>query len=95
MIGWIPRRLLWLVVRTQTSHSAAWFGGEDTDPILLGEGIDTSPSGSVYLSLPLTRQDLRQGQRPEGRIIVGGRGGKGWARAEVRALLDYAGHRLT
>ena len=35
--------------------SLVWFGGKDTDPILLGEGTDTSPLGSVYLTLSPTR----------------------------------------
>ena len=30
-VGWIPRLLLRLVVRMQTPHLAAWFGGEDAD----------------------------------------------------------------
>ena len=49
------------------------------------------------MSLPPTRQDLAQGQRPEGRIIVGVKegGGEGRIRADTRTLLDYAGHRLT
>ena len=42
MIGWIPCLLLWLVVRTQTPCSAAWFGGEGADTILLGEVTETS-----------------------------------------------------
>ena len=46
VIGWIPHFLLWLVVRTQSPHSAAWFGGEYANPILLGEETDTSPLGS-------------------------------------------------
>ena len=29
-----------------TPRSAAWFG-EDADPMLLGEGTDSSPPGSV------------------------------------------------
>ena len=31
----------------QTPRSAAWFNGEDADPMLLGEKTDTSRSGSV------------------------------------------------
>ena len=42
VIGWIPRLLVWLVVRTQTPRSAAWFGSEDAEPMLLGEETDTS-----------------------------------------------------
>ncbi len=37
MIGWI-----WLVVRIQIPRSAALFGGEDTDVMLLGEETDLS-----------------------------------------------------
>ena len=36
-----------------------------------------------YLSLPHTRQDLTQGQWPEGRLSWGFRGGEGRARAEA------------
>ena len=54
VIGWIPYLLLWLVVRMQTPHSAAWFGGEDTDPMLLGEVTDTSPPGSGRPAAGLT-----------------------------------------
>ena len=51
VIGWISRLLLWLVVRTRTPRSEAWFGGEDEDPMLLGEEIDTSPpSFGLFLS---------------------------------------------
>ena len=50
---------------------------------------------SRYLSLPPTRQDLTQSQWPEGRTIVGVKGGGGLIRAETQALLDYAGHPLT
>ncbi len=45
VIGWITCLLLWLVVRKQTPCLAAWFGGEDTDPMLLGEVTDSSPPG--------------------------------------------------
>ena len=68
VIGWILLLLLRLVVRTQTLRSSAWFGGEDADPMLLGEVTDSSPPGSgilaaqFYLSMPPTRQDLTQGQ---------------------------------
>ena len=43
VIGWFPRLLLWLVVRTQTPCSAAWFSGEGADPTLQGEIMDSSP----------------------------------------------------
>ena len=43
VIGCIPHLLLWLVVRMQTPHSAAWFGGEDADSMLLGKVMDSSP----------------------------------------------------
>ena len=63
MIGWISRLLLQLVVKTQTSRAAAWFGSEDTEPMLLGEATDASPPGSGSLSsrryllyVPLTGQ---------------------------------------
>ena len=49
----------------------------------------------VYLSLPLTRQDLTQCQWPEGWFIVGVKGGGDWAQAEAWALLVYVGHRFT
>ena len=42
-----------------------------------------------------TRQDLTQGQWPEGRFKVGIREAEGRARAEARTLLDFAGHQLT
>ena len=45
VIGRITRLLLQLVVRMQTQRSATWFGGEDTDPMLLGEVTDSSPPG--------------------------------------------------
>ena len=50
---------------------------------------------SNYLSLPPTRHDLTQGQKPEGRLKWGKRGGEGRERAETQTLLDYAAHRLT
>ena len=50
---------------------------------------------SVYLSLPPTRQDLTQGQKTEGRLKWGWKGGEGRERAETRTLLVYAAHRLT
>ena len=40
-----------------------------------------------YLSLPPTRQDLIQGQWPEGRLKVGIKGGEGRAQAMARTLL--------
>ena len=43
VIGWIPCLLFWLLVRMQTPLSAAWFGGEDANPMLLGEVMDSSP----------------------------------------------------
>ena len=46
VIGWISRFLLRLVVRIQVPLSAAWFGGEDADPILLREETDTFPPDS-------------------------------------------------
>ena len=49
----------------------------------------------VYLSLPPTRHDLTQGQKPEGRLKWGKRGGEGWERVETRTLLVYDAHRLT
>ena len=52
VVGWIPRLLLRLVVRTQTSRSVAWFCGEDSYPMPLGEITDFSPLR--YLSLPPT-----------------------------------------
>ena len=48
-----------------------------------------------YLSLPPTRHDLTQGQKPEGRLKWGERGGEGRERAETRTLLVCAAHRLT
>ena len=45
VVGWIPCLLLWLVVRMQTQCLAAWFGGKDADPMLLGEVTDSSPMG--------------------------------------------------
>ena len=52
MIGWIPRLLLRLVVRTQTPRSPVWFGGEDTYSILLGEEIDTFlPGSGLFVSV--------------------------------------------
>ena len=48
-----------------------------------------------YLSLPPTRQDLTQSQKPEGRLKWGFRGGKGLERAETRTLLVCAAHRPT
>ena len=51
------------------------------------------PSAIIGISLPLTRQDLTQSQWPEGRLKVGIRGGEDRTRAEVRNLLDFAGHR--
>ena len=45
-----------------------------------------------YLSLPPTRHDLTQGQKPEGQLKWG-RGGR--ERAETRTLLVCAAHRLT
>ena len=55
VIGHIPHHLLWLVVRTQTPHLAAWFGGEAADPVLLGKGTDTSP---LSLSKPSCQIDF-------------------------------------
>ena len=46
VLGWIPCRLLQLVARTQTPHSAVQFGGEDADSMLLGKRTDTFPLGS-------------------------------------------------
>ena len=43
--GWIPRLLLWLVVRTQSASSAAWLGGEDAESMLVEEVMGSSPSG--------------------------------------------------
>ena len=37
VIGWIPRRLLWLIVKTQAARWVVWFGGENADPMRLGE----------------------------------------------------------
>ena len=45
-----------------------------------------------YLSLPPTRQDLIQGQKPEGQLKWGQRGGEGRARAKTRTLLVCAAH---
>ncbi len=42
---------------------------------------------TVYLSLPPTRHDMKQGQKPEGRLK--------WERAETRTLLVNAADRLT
>ena len=70
VIDWIPRRLLCRVVRTQTLRSTVWFGGEDADPMQLGEE-QISLLRVRYLSLPPTRQDLILGQWHEGRFIVG------------------------
>ena len=61
--GWIPCFLLQLVVRMQTLRLAAWFGGEDTNPMLLEEETNISPMGlgepgcPVFIShcLPLDR----------------------------------------
>ena len=39
------------------------------------------------MSLPPTRHDLTQGQKPEGRLKWGWRGGEGRERAETRTLL--------
>ena len=73
---WLDRHLLLrLWVKLQTPRSAAWFGSENADPMLLEEETDTSPPGSVYLFLPPTTQDLTQGQWPECRFIVGVKGG--------------------
>ena len=47
-----------------------------------------------YMLLPLTRLDLKQGQWPEDRFLVGVKRGGGRARAETRVLLNYAGHRF-
>ena len=44
MVGWFPRFLLRLVVRTQTPRSAASFGDE-VDLMLVGEVTDSSPPG--------------------------------------------------
>ena len=43
-----------------------------------------------YLSLPPTREHLTQGQKPEGRLKWGWRGGEGRERVEARTLLVYA-----
>ena len=48
-----------------------------------------------YLSLPPTRHDLTQGQKPEGQLKWGYRGGEGREGAETRTLLVCAAHRLT
>ena len=45
VIDWIPHRLLWLGVRTQTPRSADWFGRKDAGPILLGEELSYLSSG--------------------------------------------------
>ena len=45
VVGWISRLLLQLVVRTQIPRLATWFGGEDADPMLLGEVTDSSLPG--------------------------------------------------
>ena len=37
VIGWIPCLLLQLVLRTETPCLEIWFGGEDPDPMLLGQ----------------------------------------------------------
>ena len=73
VIGWIPRLLLGLMVRTQTPRSAAWFGGENADPMLLREVTDpTSPLGTAWLP-----SNICLCLPPEGWFIVGveGRGG--------------------
>ena len=41
---------------------------------------------TVYLSLPPTRHDLTHGQKPEGRLKWGYRGGEGQERAETRTI---------
>ena len=46
VVGWIPRPLLRLVVRKQATCSAAWFGGENADPMLLGEVTNSTPKNS-------------------------------------------------
>ena len=46
VVGWIPRLLLRLVVRTHAPRFAAWFGVEDADPMLLGEVTDSSLPGT-------------------------------------------------
>ena len=60
--------------------------------IYLSSGVEGTRR---YLSLPPTKQDLTQGQWPEGRFIVGVKRGGGRAWAETRALRVYAGHRFT
>ena len=47
------------------------------------------------MSLPPTRQDLTQGQKPEGQLKWGQRGEEGRERAETRNLLVCAAHRPT
>ena len=104
--GW----LCWVCGRDWLDFTSSSPGGKDSNRTFgslvwwwgrrpLEEGTDTFPPGSVYLSLPPTRQDLTQSQWPEGRIIVGikGGGGRAWAeaRAEAQAEEDYAGHQLT
>ena len=91
VIGWIPRLLLQLVVRMQIPRSAAWFGGEDADPMLRVQepwlpGLFVTTSHQKGLDTRSMTQRL---------IIVEIEGRGGRARAETRTLLDYAGHRLT
>ena len=50
-------------------------------------------SQRLYLSLPPIREEVTQGQWPEGQIIVGIKGKEGRALAEDRTWLDYACHR--
>ena len=81
------------------SRSQEPFGLESVLALEIAVKVQIPPPGSGptrrYLSLPPTKQDLTQGQWPEGRFIVGFKGGECRARAETRTLMDYAGHRLT
>ena len=52
-------------------------------------------SQGLYLSLPPIITGLHTRSMTQKSIIVGVRGGEGWAQVEARALLDYAGHRPT
>ena len=60
-----------------------------------GKSLRENGTARRYLSLPPTRHDLTQGQKPEGRLKWGIKGRGGRERAETQTLLVSAAHRLT